>query len=67
MANKNTSNSIEEKLEENLDRAKKTTTDAGSVEFMTVDDAIKLEEYKAKVKKRAGQRIRWNVIGHREF
>ena len=67
MTSENTSNSIEEKLEENLDRAKKTTTDAGSVEFMTVDDAIKLEEYKAKVKKRAGQRIRWNVISHREF
>ena len=58
---------VTERLEENLDRTKKVASEAGSVEFLSVDDAIKLEEYKAKIKKRPSKRIAVQVLRTRDF
>ena len=66
MSSNNDKTTPAERIDESLDRAKRVTSDAGAVEFLSVSDAIALEEYKAKSKTRAGRRCLWQKIGHRE-
>ena len=54
-------------IDDILKTPKKVTSEAGSVETISVDEAIKLAEYKEKRKTKANKRIAWGVTKHREF
>ena len=50
----------------NLKTPKKVTTEAGSVEYASISEAIELDKYEEAKKKRARKRIEFKRIGHRE-